>query len=321
MSRNTWKILSCICLVAVGLHAQAPNRANRTVAITIDDLVLAAGTGNNPTLEEATSVNDALLRAFAKYGVRAVGFVNEKTLHVGGDYSKYEEILDRWLREGHELGNHTYSHENLGDTDEQAFEQDTIRGEETIKTLIASRKQKLRWFRYPFNSMGSGEKRVSFQKFLKSRGYEVGTCTVHNSDWVFADVYAHALKTKDTEKAARVRKDYLTYTEAMFEHYEQRAKTIFGREIPLVMLDHINRLNADTMEELITLMEKRGYRFVTLAKAQSDVAYQSPDGYDGNYGWMWTERWAKGKNMKAYQPDEPEIPKWIADEYASITSK
>ena len=52
-----------------------------------------------------------------------------------------------------------------------------------------------------------------------------------------------------------------------------------GYEPPEVMLLHDNRLNADVIESLLELFEKKGYKFVSLSAAESDAAYSIPDTY------------------------------------------
>ena len=51
------------------------------------------------------------------------------------------------------------------------------------------------------------------------------------------------------------------------------------------------------------MLEKRGYKFVSLSDAQSDPAYQTPEDFAGKAGISWFERW----QMKQGKPllDEP----------------
>ena len=79
------------------------------------------------------------------------------------------------------------------------------------------------------------------------------------------------------------------------------------------MLLHASRLNADTIEPILDLFEQMKYRFVTLAEAQSDKAYQIPDTYVTAYGPMWGYRWARDLNVKVDGRLEKEPPAWVTE--------
>ena len=65
-----------------------------------------------------------------------------------------------------------------------------------------------------------------------------------------------------------------------------------------VMLLHDNRLNADLINSLLELFVRKHYKFVSLATAQSDVAYGIPDTFITQYGWMWGYRWAAERGVR-----------------------
>jgi hypothetical protein len=83
-----------------------------------------------------------------------------------------------------------------------------------------------------------------------------------------------------------------------------------------VMLFHLNRLNADLMDQLLDIFEARHYRFVSLDIAQSDPAYDTPDTFTTSYGWMWGYRWAKERGVTVDGSLESEPPAWIS-QYAT----
>jgi hypothetical protein len=68
--------------------------------------------------------------------------------------------------------------------------------------------------------------------------------------------------------------------------HEQRGspRDTFSREIRQVLLTHVNRLNADKLPDLLAILRKRGYRFVTLEEALEDDAYHTPDTFVGRNG-------------------------------------
>ena len=77
------------------------------------------------------------------------------------------------------------------------------------------------------------------------------------------------------------------------------------------MLLHVNRLNADVIEEILVIFEGKQYRFVPLEAAQSDPAYRVPDTFITKFGPMWSYRWAKEFDIKVDGNQESEPPAWI----------
>lgn len=302
-----------VALVLISSLLVAQDMPKRSIALTFDDLPMASN--SQPTPDEVTELTKAILASLAKHHALAVGFVNEVKVHVGDD-AKRAAALELWLKEGQTLGNHTYSHPSFNKLTLAEFTADAERGQTLLQQLLPKYSQKLRFFRYPFNNTGdTKEKKLGFEGWLAANHYEIATCTVENSDWVFAAAYDHALQHKDKETAARITSAYFDFTEAKLAFFEKVAHDLFGHEFQQVYLLHANRLNAAALDELLTRVEKRGYRFVTLAEAQSDPAYRTPDNYIGPYGMLWTYRWAPTLGKKLDGRGEPEVPQWVA-EYA-----
>jgi peptidoglycan/xylan/chitin deacetylase (PgdA/CDA1 family) len=303
-------------VIALSLLAISAGAQTRTVALTFDDLPLAdAGAGPNESpvqrLAEAGAVNHALLHALKKHHAPAIAFVNEQKI---GDSKVYREILSEWIRNGQDLGNHTFSHIDLTKAPVEDFEKEVIDGEASIRSLMSAAGKPLRYLRFPFNHTGdTAEKRAAIAAFLKQHGYEVATCTIDTSDFIFARAYGLMLDKKDKAAARRLRADYLDFTREEIEYYTSLHRQIFGREIPHVMLLHANRLNADTIESILALFEQKKYRFVTLAEAQSDKAYQTPDTYVTVHGPMWGYRWARDLNIKVDGRLEKDPPVWVTE--------
>jgi hypothetical protein len=157
------------------------------------------------------------------------------------------------------------------------------------------------------------EKHDEIAKFLRKRGYQLATCTMENSDYLFNTGYSRALARGEAAKAENVRVEYLKYTNSELDYYAKLNIQVLGYEPPEVMLLHDNRLNSQATEDILKMFETRGYRFVTLAEAQSDPAYSIPDTYITNYGPMWGYRWAAERGVKVNGRLEPEVPKWIED--------
>jgi hypothetical protein len=97
--------------------------------------------------------------------------------------------------------------------------------------------------------------------------------------------------------------------ESMFEFYEGLSRDLFGREIPQVLLVHANQLNGDHFSEMIEMMRRRGYQFMTLDDALSDPAYRSREDYVGEVGISWLQRWLVTRGQ-AFRK-EPDLPEYV----------
>ena len=91
----------------------------------------------------------------------------------------------------------------------------------------------------------------------------------------------------------------------MFEHYEAYSQEMFGRDMAQTMVLTPSRLVTDSADELFGMIEKRGYRFVSMEEALSDEAYKTGENFYGKSGISWFERWQMAKGKKLL--DEPEV--------------
>jgi peptidoglycan/xylan/chitin deacetylase (PgdA/CDA1 family) len=223
--------------------------------------------------------------------------VNEEKLFVAAtrpdDLEGRTGLLRMWLDAGLELGNHTYSHPDLNRTPLEEFEADVMRGEKVTRRLLEERGRTLRYFRHPFLHVGSDlPKRRAFEAFLAAHGYVVAPVTVDDDDFIYAAVYADALRRGDRAAAARIGDDYLRYMDEVFSFFEGVSRRIVGREIRQVVLLHANALNADRFGVLAEALVRRGYRFIPLEEALEDDAYRRPDEFVGAPGNSWLNHWA-----------------------------
>jgi len=311
-----------LSLLAVVLAPVLLSGAERSVAVTFDDLPgPPAGLVSNDVtaLRENTR---RLLASFREHRVPVVGFVNEGKLVVDGetpaDALARTGVLRSWLTAGFELGNHTYSHHSLNTTPLEEFEADVVRGEPVTRGLLAAEHgRRLRYFRHPFLQVGLDlEKRRAFEAFLAARGYTIAPVTIDNDEYVYAFVYAGALRRGDRTMASKVAADYLRYMDSVFAFSEDVSRQLIGREIRQVLLLHANALNADHFGKLADSMKARGYRFITLPEALEDEAYGRPDTYVGRWGISWLHHWEVTAGRK--RSPSPDPPDWVTKAYEAL---
>lgn len=281
----------------------------RAVAITIDDL--PAGAANFMTAAEIKEMTAKLLGTLREQKVPAVGFVNEQKLYRAGEVDERIAALNLWLDNGFELGNHTYSHPSLNNVPVQTWEEEVVRGETVTRWLLAQHKMRLRYLRYPFLDEGRDIKtRRDVQAFLSARGYQVAPVTMDAWDWMYAGVYEDARKRGDAALQQRLVSSYLSYTTTVFDYFEKLSKDLVGYEPRQILLLHANWLEADHIGELLELLRKRGYQFITLETALEDGAFSQPDEYVGG-GTGYIEHWAITRG--APPKGEPSFPQWVID--------
>jgi peptidoglycan/xylan/chitin deacetylase (PgdA/CDA1 family) len=299
-----------LCVLGSLLAAQPQPKPDRQVAITIDDL--PAGAANFMTADEITSMTTRLLTTLRDQKIPVVGFVNEKKIYKTGEADARIAALRMWLDYGFELGNHTYSHASLNKVGLKAWEDDVVQGESVTKLLLAEHHMQMRFFRHPYLDTGRDlETRRQAEEFLTQRGYHIAPITFDAWDWMYAPVYDDAKKRSDTKLQDDLVKSYLSYSDSVFAYDEQLSKQILGYEPKQIILLHGNNLEAEHIGDLLDVLRKRGYRFITLEDALSDQAYGLPDTYVGEEGTGWLDHWA----ITLGKPPQgaPEFPKWVID--------
>lgn len=305
--------LVLVCALSVITCAGTLNAADqrtREVAITIDDL--PAGAANTMSAAEITEMTTKLLTTLRDQKIPVVGFVNERKLYKFGEVEERIKALRMWLDFGFELGNHTFSHSSLNQVGLQAWEDDIVQGEIVTRLLLAEHNMKLRYFRHPFLDTGRDlQTRLQAEAFLVARGYRIAPVTLDAWDWMYAGVYEDAKKRGDTTLQNELTKSYLSYSDQVFAYSEQLSKQTIGYEPKQILLLHGNQLEADHIGELLEVMRKRGYHFITLADALSDQAYGLPDTFVGEEGTGWLDHWAitQGKPPQG----APVFPQWVID--------
>jgi peptidoglycan/xylan/chitin deacetylase (PgdA/CDA1 family) len=278
--------------------------AQRSVVFTFDDIPGVQHAGDRCDL---APLNRKLVEAITRNRLPALGLVVESR----GCRGQLASLYRIWLDAGLELGNHTASHRDFNVTPLEEFQRDTIAGEATLVKL--GRKPK--YFRYPFLRSGTElAKKRAFEAFLARRGYINAVVTIDNDEYIYADVYGRA----DAATKHRLAEDYIRYMEEIFAFYETFSRDTLGYEPPQILLLHDNPLNADTLDALVAMVRRRGYRAVSMGEALKDPVYARRDAYVGKRGLSWMHRWALDAGKPA--PMQPDVPKWVMELYRSRTA-
>lgn len=243
MTRATKVALLALLLTPCALaQTQPASRADRQIAITVDDLPASAA--QFMSAPEITEMTSHIVGTLKQQQIPAVGFVNENKLYMRtGEVDARIAALNQWLDAGLELGNHAYSHPSFNKIGLREFEESVIRGETVTKTLLAQHNMKIRYFRHPFLDVGRDlQSRQELESFLANRGYRIAPVTFDPEDWAFAPIYDAALRSGDMALQQQTTAAFLKYADAVFEYNEKFSHELFGYEPPQVVLLHSNNL-------------------------------------------------------------------------------
>ena len=132
------------------------NTKEKRVALTFDD---------GPHPEYTPEIMDIL----EEYSVSATFFV------VGKNAVEYPNVVKREIAMGCEVGNHTYTHPNIRESDERELEREIAYGEESLCAITG---EKPRLFRPP-----GGVCTKSARKISGELGYSIILWTIDTRDW------------------------------------------------------------------------------------------------------------------------------------------
>lgn len=128
----------------------------RRVALTFDD---------GPDRQWTPAIANVL----NQYGVRGTFFV------LGQMVDQNPDILQQLVRQGHEIGNHTYSHQQLQTLTPQQLEEEVNRTDDAIYWAVG---QRPRLIRPPYGDLSD-----SVIQYLRNRGYKIILWNVDSLDW------------------------------------------------------------------------------------------------------------------------------------------
>ena len=255
-------------LVAAAMTLGAAQAATPVkMALTFDDLPVHSAL---PPGVSRIEVAGRLLAAFHDAGTGPVyGFVNG----VGEEREPDSVgVLSLWRAAGHPLGNHTWSHMGLNSNSLADWEADLVRNEPLLQGHMAG--QDWRWLRYPFLSEGeTPEKHVAARKMLKAHGYRIASVTMSFGDYAWNEPYARCMAKGDAAAVAALEASYLKAAKDSLDYSRSLSATLYGRDIPYVLLMHAGAFDARIMPRLLKMYRDNGVTFVSLEEAERDRFY------------------------------------------------
>lgn len=265
MNRRHFIRASGLGLLGLSLNRTALGslRSSPQVSITLDDF----NWFDIPRLS-AEARNRALLDSLNAHSIKAAMFVCGKFV----DNETGGKLLSAWDREGHLIGNHSYSHLYYPNVAFERFSQDVSRGE----AVISKQRHFRKLFRFPFLKEGDTvEKRDAMRDFLKAHGYRNGHVTIDASDW-YVDARLRERLKKNPDADLTPYRDY--YLEHIWErslYYDDLSRKVLGRSVKHTLLLHHNVLNGLFLNDVMEMFKKKGWRLISAEEAFSDSVFKS----------------------------------------------
>ncbi len=277
--------------VLVSLFFVIPSVAQQ-IAFTFDDL---PSHGDLPPAQTRLEIAESILQTLREQHMPAVyGFVNAAKLEKSPDDMA---VLKAWRAAGNPLGNHAYSHPSLNDLTPEQFEADVAKNEPVLSKLMAG--EDWHWFRYPFLWEGDTlEKRHAARAYLQQNGYQIAQVSMDFEDYLWNAPYARCVAKQDSQSIEGLRASYLATADQYITVFRDLTHTLYGRDIPYVLLMHIGAFDAKMLPELIDLFRKRGFTFITLPEAMKDPVYREDPDMALKYGGAFQEQVAAARHIK-----------------------
>ena len=164
----------------------------------------------------------AILKALKKHKVHATFFV------VGHFLKENNDLVKQIIKEGHTVGNHTYTHPDITGMSQEKFKNEITQVEDLFKDITG--KKMAKYYRPP-----QGKYNVENIKMAQSMGYKTFFWSLAYVDW---NVDSQPTK-------------------------EQAFDKLLSRIHPgaVVLLHNTSKTNGEILDELLTKWEEMGYTF------------------------------------------------------------
>ena len=278
-------------LVLLSLFYVVP-AVSQEVAFTFDDL---PAHGDLPPGQTRLEIAESILRTLHDQHMPAVyGFVNGAKLEKSPDDIA---VLKAWRAAGEPLGNHAYSHPSLNEITAEQFEADIAKNEPILAKLMVG--QDWHWFRYPFLWEGDTlEKRHAVRAYLHQNGYQIAQVSMDFEDYLWNAPYARCVARQDEKSIEALRASYLATADQYITVFRDLTHTLYGRDIPYVLLMHVGAFDAKMLPDLIELFRRRGFNFTTLPDAMKDPVYREDPDMALKFGGAFQEQVATARHIK-----------------------
>jgi peptidoglycan/xylan/chitin deacetylase (PgdA/CDA1 family) len=291
------------------ITAQSP--APTRVDVTVDDL---PATGDLVQGMTRLTIARDVIRALKENGLtEAYGFANG---HRIATEPALIGVLQEWLKAGYPLGNHTFNHSDLNQVATDAYAADIEKLDHLLQTLssVSPLVQRRYVFRYPFLNEGDTiQKREVIRNYLFHHDYRIAPVTIDYYDWAWNSAYARCIAQQDQKSIAQLKVDMLDSADRALRDATAVAQLLFGRDIPHIVLIHINALEGLMLDTILKHLRGRGVKFITLDEALQDPVYQINPDLPYTDGLTFLEQIGSARKVDVYTVQETTYTlQWLA---------
>jgi peptidoglycan/xylan/chitin deacetylase (PgdA/CDA1 family) len=253
----------------------APAHAQKRIAFSFDDVPRRPG--GFMTVEQRTT---RLLAALRRSGIRqAAFFINPE--HLLEPFGRGGAArIGRYVRAGHVIANHSYSHESLSEIGAAPYLADIDRASRWLAGRTATRP----WFRYPYLDEGTRSAvpdlavRDAVRTGLARRGLLNAYITVDSYDWYLDYIAGNARIAGQRLDMNALRDLYVRIVVDSAEWQDRIARETLNRQPVQVFLMHETDLEALFLPDAVRALRARGWRVATMDEAYRDpIARVAPE--------------------------------------------
>ena len=231
------------------------------MAVTFDDLPF--GYVRHLTIDQQRDAVARVLATLREHGVTATMFVVGQAVT-----NQNRGLVDAVVQGGHAVGNHSFSHRDLGTISAEDYVADIQKGGEVLAPWLKG----THYFRYPFLRQGNtAEKRDTVLAWLALRGIRVAPVTIDNDDFLYNQ---RLIDANAAGRAIDVRQEYLDHMLQAAAFYDAKGRSRMGRPIKHVLLLHMNYVNSLYLDDLLQRYRDEGWSFITFEEALQDEVYR-----------------------------------------------
>lgn len=249
----------------------APAAAEKRIALSFDDVPRGPGTFMTP--QERT---DRLIAALRRAHVRQVAFfVNPGNLQQPWGAGRESQIA-AYVRAGHVIANHSFSHPNLSEVGAAAF----IANIDQAAQWLNGRPGYRPWFRFPFLNEAANDvpTRDAVRAALRARHLTDGYATLDSMDWLLDNLINQAHAQGRAIDMNALRDLFVRNLVASADFADRLARDALHRQPIQVVLMHETDLEALFVADAVAALRADGWEIATIDEAYRDpIAAAEPD--------------------------------------------
>ena len=289
-----------LAVAALLLGCSAFGARAQSLALSFDD----------PRSEpEAVVWNAALLDALAYAEVRAILFVSGHRVDTPAGLA----LVRAWGDAGHDVANHTYSHQSLGAS--RVTLDRFIADVERNDALLRTQPEWTPRLRFPYLKEGdTAAKRDGMRAWMVAHDYRSGAVSIDASDWYYDARWRAWRAAHPDADPAPFREAYLAHLASRAAYYDALSRRVLRRSVKHVLLLHANAINAAFLPDVIAMFRANGWTIVSPEQAYEDPVYaMKPTTLPAGESILWSLAKENGVEGLRYPAEDDVYEKPILD--------